>query len=316
MLIFASGRTDIPAFYSEWFMNRIREGFVDVRNPYYGDQVSRYRLVPDLVDCLVFCTKNPQPMIRHIPELRERGFALYFFVSITPYGSDIEPNVPAKQQLIESFISLSQAAGVQCVCWRYDPIFIDARYSPAYHERAFTAIADRLAGHTGRCIISFIDLYEKTKRNFPGIRAVTAAEQEELGRAFGTVGAEKGLHIESCAEKIDLSRFGILPGACISRGVVERAGGIKLRQNPGVQKLRSGCGCLPMHDIGAYNSCPHLCRYCYANYDAQLVRKNAARHDPNSSFLLGSASGKDSLHQAQQQSFRDRREEMQLELSF
>lgn len=306
MLLFASGRTDIPAFYADWLMNRIRAGFVDVRNPYYGHQVTRYKLTPEVVDCLVFCTKNPAPMIPHLDELKAAGFGLYFFVTITPYGKDIEPNVPEKSAVIASTRALSEKLGKERVCWRYDPIFVDATYSVSAHIRSFRTMAESLQGVTDRCIISFIDLYEKTKKNFPEVEEVNLSDQQFLAQAFSRVGAETGIHIETCAEKTDLSAYGVESGACVSRKVIENAAGFRLIDTLPRQNLRQHCGCIATHDIGAYNSCPHLCRYCYANYDASLVRKNHAKHNPASSFLIGEAADGDELHEAKQISLRDR----------
>lgn len=305
MLLFASGRTDIPAFYADWLMERVRAGFVDVRNPYYARQVTRYRLSPDVVDCLVFCTKNPAPMLPHLPELRERGFASYFFVTITPYGTDIEPNVPPAAAVIDATLALGTSVGTQRVCWRYDPIFVDATYSVSAHIRSFRQMAERLCAATGRCIISFIDLYEKTKRNFPGVREVSLSDQRFLAQAFSRVGAQTGIVVETCAEKADLSAYGVAAGACVSREVIEQAAGYALVTPLPRQHLRAHCACIATHDIGAYNSCPHLCRYCYANADIALVRKNFARHDPRSPFLLGGAETGDDVHEAHQECLRD-----------
>ncbi len=305
MILFVSGRTDIPAFYAEWFMKRVRAGFVDVRNPYYGQQVTRYKLTPDLVDCLVFCTKNPAPMLPCLEELQSFGFGLYFFVTITPYGKDIEPNVAEKSRVIESTLELSRALGRERVCWRYDPIFIDQTYSVSAHIREFRKMAESLRGATDRCIISFVDLYEKTKKNFPQVEEVSLKDQQFLAQALSGVGRETGIRIETCAEKADLSAFGVEAGACVSKNVIERAAGFTLVTPLPRQNLRQHCGCIATHDIGAYNSCPHLCRYCYANYDAALVRKNFARHNPESSFLLGGALPDDDVHEAKQVSFRD-----------
>src|SRR5574344_2000043 len=135
MILFASGRTDIPAFYSQWFLNRIHAGFVDVRNPYYGEQVTRYKLTPNLVDCIVFCTKNPAPLIPHLKELNE--FGTYYFITITPYGKEIEPHVPDKAEIINSVHELSECVGKEKICWRYDPIFIDKTYTAAAHICSF-----------------------------------------------------------------------------------------------------------------------------------------------------------------------------------
>ena len=305
MVLFASGRTDIPAFYAEWFMNRVRAGFVDVRNPYYGGQVTRYRLAPDVVDCIVFCTKNPAPLLPHLGELRAAGFGIYVFATITPYGADVEPNVPNKALVMDSFAELSAQLGKARVCWRYDPIFVSEDYPVSAHIRAFRAMAERLSPATDRCIISFIDLYEKTRRNFAGVAEVAEADQRFIAQAFGTIARETGIRVEACAEKLDLADYGIARGACISRAVVEQAAGIRLLPRTPRQSLRKHCACLPTHDIGAYNSCPHLCRYCYANYDAALVERNRKRHDPQSSFLLGGAQAGDQLHEAKRASLRD-----------
>ena len=305
MIIFASGRTDIPAFYSEWFMNRVREGFVDVRNPYYGEQVSRYKLTRDAVDCLVFCTKNPRPMLSHLEELKATGLGLYFFVTITPYEKDIEPTVPEKSEVMDSFIELSSSLGKQRVAWRYDPIFISEKYSVSYHIRTFRSMAEKLRDSTDRCIISFIDLYEKTKKNFPGVREVSEDDQKFLASSLSRIAAETGIRIESCAEELDLTSCGVEKGACVSREVIEGATGEHLLASVGKGNLRKHCICLPTNDIGAYNSCPHLCKYCYANYDARLVEKNFARHNPASSFLLGESKDDDKFHPAKQKILRD-----------
>ena len=305
MLIFASGRTDIPAFYSEWFMNRVRAGFVDVRNPYYGEHVSRYKLTRDLVDCFIFCTKNPAPILPYLDELKSREIGMYFHVTITPYEKDIEPNVPEKSAVMDSFIELSKALGKDKVCWRYDPIFINEKYSVSFHIKAFRAMAEKLRDSTDRCIISFIDLYQKTKKNFPGVKEVSENDQKFLASSLSRIAFENGIKIESCAEKTDLTSCGVEPGACVSRETVEKAAGIHLLPKIGVSVLRKHCLCLPTNDIGAYNSCPHLCKYCYANYDARLVEKNYARHNPKSTFLLGEAGENDIVKPAKQKSFRD-----------
>ena len=303
MILFASGRTDIPAFYSEWFMNRVKAGFVDVRNPYYPEQVTRYLLNTDAVDCIVFCSKNPAPIFPYIEELKK--FGLYFFVTITPYGKDIEPNVPDKSKVIEDFAELSRILGKKKVAWRYDPIFINGDYTAAYHIRKFREMAEKLAHFTDRCIISFVDLYSKTKKNFPTLKEVSKEDKIFIAQAFGRIGMELGIRIESCAEDIDLFAYGVERGACVSKEVIEKANGIRLMEN-GRQHLRKHCDCLPTRDIAYYNCCPHLCRYCYANYDEATVRKNYALHDVNSSFLIGGAKSTDVINVAAQKSWEDK----------
>ena len=305
MLLFASGRSDVPAFYSEWFMNRLRAGFVDVRNPYYGNQVTRYKINKDVVDCIVFCTKNPEPMLKYMEEIKSLGLAMYFFVTITPYGKDVEPNVPEKESVMEAYIRLAELVGVKNVCWRYDPIFVDEKYSVSAHIKAFRHMCETLRGKADRCIISFIDLYQKTKKNFPDVKEVSEADQKFLAQAFSRIAFENSIKIESCAEKLDLSAWGVEPGACVSRKIIEGAAGYRLIKKAGVQNLRKHCECLPTRDIGFYNSCPRLCRYCYANYDERIVRKNYSLHNPLSSLMIGNLEEEDEIKEASQKSLRD-----------
>ena len=195
MIINTGERTDIPAYYSEWFMNRIKEGYVLVRNPYYNEQVTRYSLSKDVFDLLAFCTKNPIPMLPHLKELWD--YNMFWFVTITPYGRDVEPNVPPKEKVMDAFKSLSDTLGVNCVSWRYDPILIDDTYTLDYHIETFSEMANNLKGYTDNVVISFIDLYKKTIKNFPGIKEVTQEERDAIGEAFSKIGRENGILIRS-----------------------------------------------------------------------------------------------------------------------
>lgn len=284
MILNTGSRTDIPAFYSEWFMNRIREGFVMVRNPFDPHTVIRYDIDPETTDIIVFCTKNPEPMLEHIDELKEHR--MYWNVTITPYGKEIEENVPNKKEVMDSFIRLSKKVGVNSVVWRYDPIFISERYSLDYHLLIFEKMAKYLQGYCNACIISFIDLYEKTRRNFPEVREVSRQDQEFLTERFVKIAARYGMKIRLCHEDRELERFGADASGCLSRKVLEEATGLKLKENRG-NFTRQGCECLLGNDIGAYNSCMHYCRYCYANYDKKIVAENRRLHDPKSPLLIG-----------------------------
>ena len=284
MIINTGQRTDIPAFYAEWLANRLREGFVCVRNPYNPSQVSRYCLDPSVVDVIGFCTKNPAPMFPYIELLKEYG--QYWFVTITPYGRDVEPNVPPKETVMQSFIRLSEALGSHCVGWRYDPIFIDRTYTLERHIRDFTQMCRTLAGYTSVCVISFIDLYEKVKRNFPQARTVTQQERFAIGKAFVEIGRQYGITVKSCAEGTELAAFGVDCSGCMTQETFETAIGSNL-QVPRKKSQRTECACVLGTDIGAYDTCGHLCRYCYANYNYENVRRNMQMHDPNSPLLVG-----------------------------
>ncbi|MBC3898053.1 DUF1848 family protein [Acetobacterium malicum] len=303
MILNTGNRTDIPAFYSEWFYNRIRAGFVLVRNPYYPQQVIRYRLSPEVVDCLAFCTKNPAPMLDRLSEIS--AFKQFWFVTITPYGRDIEPHVPDKSQVIEAFKRLSDAVGIQAVGWRYDPIFISKKYSLDYHLDSFSQMAASLRGYTDHAVISFIDLYQKTRRNFKGVQAVTSPERAVIGQALAAITRQNGMMLRTCLEGSDLKEFGVDCSGCMTQSVIERAIGMNLKMPKNYHTSRKGCDCLLGSDIGVYNSCGHGCRYCYANHDMETVRHNMASHDPNSLFLIGNAMAEDIIKAAQQVSYRD-----------
>lgn len=300
MIINSGSRTDIPAFYSKWFMNRIREGYVMVRNPYYPEQVTRYRLDPAVVDVLAFCTKNPEPMLPFVEELK--AFRQLWYVTITPYETEIEENVPDKAEVMASFRRLSDAVGKRAVIWRYDPIFVSEQYSVEFHQKAFEHMARELRGYTGTAVISFIDLYEKTKRNFPEVREVTGEEQENLTKAFVSIGETYGMTIRTCLENRELSGFGAVTDGCMTREVIEQAVGITL-ETPKVPGARPECGCVLGNDIGMYNTCAHFCRYCYANYDRNTVIRNMRQHDPESPFLIGGPLPGDIVRDAKQKTW-------------
>ncbi|MBQ9662277.1 MAG: DUF1848 domain-containing protein [Oscillospiraceae bacterium] len=300
MIINSGSRTDIPAFYSKWFMNRVREGFVMVRNPYYPEQVTRYRLDPAVVDVLAFCTKNPEPMLPYLEELKM--FRQFWFVTITPYGKEIEENVPDKTRVMAAFRRLSEAVGKKAVIWRYDPIFVSDQYSVGFHIEAFEKMAEELRGYTRTSVISFIDLYEKTKRNFPEVRAVTAEEQIELTKAFVSIGERYGMTIRTCLENRQLSQYGAVTDGCMTRDVLEEALGITL-ETPKGPGARPECACILGNDIGMYNTCAHFCKYCYANYDRAVVLRNMRRHDPESPYLIGGPMPGDVIREANQKSW-------------
>lgn len=303
MIINLGSRTDIPAFFSEWFYNRVDEGFVCVRNPYYQEQVTKYILDPKVVDCLVFCTKNPQPMLDKLDKISE--FGQLWFVTITPYGKDIEPYVPDVNDVLDSFKKLSDAVGAEKIIWRYDPIFVNEGYSIERHIEEFSNMAQKLNGYTQECIISFIDLYEKTKKNFKGVRAVKLFEKEFLAQNFSDIAFRNNMKLKTCAEGVEFAKYGIDIDGCITKKVIERA--IAKRLNiPKLSQARQECNCILGNDIGVYNTCRHGCLYCYANYDSVAVKNNLKKHDPTSPFLIGNyQKGFDVVKNAEQFSFVD-----------
>ena len=296
-------RTDIPAFYSEWFMNRVREGFVMVRNPYNQSAVTRYEINPGLVDMIGFCSKNPIPMLPYIAELDERGFAQYWQVTITPYGRDIEPGVPDKRGIVAAFQKLSALAGRDRIVWRYDPIFLDQKYTADVHLKAFESLARALSGWTDYCVISFIDLYPKVRRNFPQARELTQEQKIALGCGLIQIASRYGIVVRTCGEGDFLAKYGAECGGCMTPAIYEKALGQPL-SFPRFTPSLSECACYLSCDIGAYSSCQHFCRYCYANSDLSAVKKNAGLHDPRSPFLIGGPLPGDVVRQAEQKSWK------------
>ena len=302
MIINTGQRTDIPAFYAEWFANRLREGFVCVRNPYDPGRVSRYRLDPAVVDVIGFCTKNPAPMFPYMDLLSDYG--QYWFVTITPYGRDIEPNVPDKHRLIDDFRTLSGIVGIRSAGWRYDPVFISDRYTEEYHLRAFEQIASALDGCTETAVISFIDLYPKVRRNFPEVKEVTKEQRLRLGREFIRIAAAHGMTLRPCAEGDELAPYGADCSGCMKISDYEKAIGRRLIA-PARKGARAECACYLACDIGAYNTCRHLCRYCYANAEPAEVLAQSRLHDPRSPLLIGHLRNDDRIHDVPQKSWID-----------
>lgn len=307
MIINTGQRTDIPAFYAEWFANRLKAGFVCVRNPYNPSQVSRYRLDPSVVDVIGFCTKNPSPMFRYMDLLRNYG--QYWFVTVTPYGRDIEPNVPDKHRVLEDLIRLSDTVGLSSVGWRYDPVILSERYTAEYHLRAFEKMAKILEGHTKTVVISFVDLYPKVRKRFAELREVSQEQCISLDREMIEIASAHGFTVRTCAEGDELSVYGADCGGCMRISDYENAIGRRLNV-PKRKGARAQCTCYLSCDIGAYNTCLHLCRYCYANADQDTVLARSRQHDPGSPFLTGGYRDGDSIHDVPQRSWIDEQTKM------
>lgn len=307
MIINTGNRTDIPAFYSTWFRNRLQAGEVYVRHPYHPTRVTRYQLSPDVVDCFLFCTKNPQPMLSHLDELKDYG--QLWFVTMTPYGADIEPRVPKLNRVISAFKALSHKLGKERMVWRYDPILITNRYSVAHHLTVFERMAAQLEGATEVCVISFVDLYEKTLKNFSGLQAVPQGIRLMLAERLVAIAETYGMRIQTCAEGNAYAKVGVDVSGCMSQAVIERAIGATLSV-PAHAPARAGCDCLLGNDIGAYHTCAHGCRYCYATTDHEQARLFQRKHDAKSPMLLGDFTPQDTHHDAKMVSYIRRQQQL------
>lgn len=306
MIISASRRTDIPSYYSEWFYNRIKDGFVLVPNPMNIHQISRIRLTPDVVDGIVFWTKNPIPMLDRLSELND--YMYYFQFTITPYGKDIEPNLPSKNgEILTAFKRLSEMIGSDRVVWRYDPIMISERYPFEYHVHVFAKIAEELHDYTRKVTISFIDEgYRGVKSNIKELALLDfpTAIQIELSFVLSEIAHSYGLTIDTCAEKIDLQKFGIEYARCIDDRLFEKLLGCHLNVNKD-KTQRLECGCVESIDIGMYNTCRNGCRYCYANYSPNIVVRNCAKHNPLSPLISGEVGSDDKINEREVKSCKD-----------
>ncbi len=287
MIVSASRRTDIPSCYSDWFFHRLKEGYVCVRNPMNFHQVSKVSLSSEIVDGIVFWTKNPLPMMDRLGELEKYNY--YFQFTLTAYGPEVEKNLPSKNKvLIPAFQKLSKEIGKERLVWRYDPIFISEHYTMDYHCRYFEVLASRLAPYTEKCTISFLDWYRNMERDVKPLRIqmMTAAQQVELVEHLAEIADRYHIYIDTCAEAGDFSRFQVFPARCIDKARLERIGNYPL--DVGKDKnQREGCGCAESIDIGAYHTCRNGCLYCYANFNHGAAERNFEKHHVKSPLLLG-----------------------------
>ena len=286
MILNVSGRCDIVAFYTDWFMNRYKEGFVDVRNPFYPKQVSRIYFKD--VDAIVFCTKNPIPILKHLKEITK---PILFQVTLTPYKKDIEPGVIDKEKIIEAIKKISEIVGSEYIYVRYDPILLNDRYTLDYHIRAFDKLCARLEGYINHIIISFVDNYKNLNnhRKELNIKEFTSQDFEKIGKHCSSSASKHHMTVQTCFEKEDLVKYGFIKKDCIDMNLA-----FKLTGKTRFKKWQArGCGCVEMVDIGVYNSCCHFCKYCYANYDEAKVVSNSKNHNPKSSLLIGNLESDD-----------------------
>jgi len=267
-------------------------------------QVSKIRLSPDVIDCIVFWSKNPAPMLPRLGELAD--YMYYFQFTVTPYDRELETGLPQKESVIETFRRLSDRIGPKRVIWRYDPILFSQSMDVSYHLHGFEAIAKRLASCTQTCVISFVDLYQKTRRNLreTTAREPSADEITRLAAGLAAIASSYGIRIQSCAERIDLEPMGIRHGRGLRRMLIEKLLGRRLEVAKD-RNQRPECGCVQSVDIGAYDTCSHGCLYCYANTDMGTVYRNRVLHDPSSPLLIGRIGEDDIVKERTIRSFKE-----------
>ena len=289
MILSASRRTDIPAFYMPWLLNRFEQGEVLVRNPMHYHRVSRIELSPRTVSFIAFWTKDAAPAIPFLNALN--GYDYGFLYTITGYGETLEPGVPGLRASLDAFRQLAGRIGPDRMVWRYDPILLHPNLTLQDHQSLFARIACALSGSTRRCIISLLDPYPSIRGALgkAGIHSPSLSQMADLAPFLVETADRCGMTVEACAEPTDFSGVGILPGHCLNPAFT---GVISTAKDKG---QRSHCGCQPSVDIGAYHSCPHQCVYCYANHGATRVAAAIAAHDPMSPLLLGNLEPEDEV---------------------
>jgi hypothetical protein len=305
MIINTGGRTDTVQYFAPWLLRRFEEGYVLSRNPQFPDKVNRYELTPDKVDCVLFCSKNYEPILKDIHRITDR-FGSYFFYTITAYGKDVEPGVPSIEESISTLKELSSIVGRQRLTWRYDPVLLTERYTVERHIETFSRMAREIAPYVRNCVFSFVDMYDKLLFNMPEIIPLTQEDMDVLAEALGRIAGECGLSIQICGTDTDYSRFGIGRSGCMTLEVLGEANGMGFRDLKH-RGMRNGCHCIESRDIGWYDTCLNGCKYCYANSNPNKAFENYSLHDVDSPLLLGHLKDTDTVQQGDQRSFLKRR---------
>ena len=297
MIISASRRTDIPCYYSEWFLQRLQAGYVLVRNPMNHSQASRISLSPNAVDCIVFWTKDATNILDKLKYIDDLGYKYCFQYTITPYGLDIEQNLQPKEKIMRNFQLLGSLLGKHRISWRYDPIIVNEKYTVGYHIEAFEKICEMISGYADRAIFSFVDLYSKIRMKDLG--EISPETAEMLAEALGAAAKRHNIAIQTCCENQDFAKYGIQHGGCIDLSAIEKVCGYKLGLKTD-KGQRKGCNCAESVDIGAYNTCLNGCLYCYANFSRATTEKNFQNHRPSAEFLLGERKISDNIRERKQ----------------
>lgn len=301
MIINTGARTDTVQYYSKWLLKRFEEGYVMARNPLFPNKITRYELTPDAVDCVVFCSKNYEPILSQLHKITDR-FPTYFHYTITAYGKDIEPGVPSIEKSMETLKQLSGIVGKQRLSWRYDPILLTKKYTIQTHLETFEKMAKELAPYIDRCIFSFVEMYKKLESNMPELILLTEEDKRILAKGLGETAEKYGIYLQTCGTDDEYLQYGIHSSGCMTLDILGAANQLEFKELKH-KGLRQGCHCIESRDIGAYDSCINGCKYCYANKTPEKALENFKCHDPESPLLLGHVRGTDILQQGVQKSY-------------
>ena len=296
MIISASRRTDVPAFYSDWFMKRIEAGHCDVPNPFNSKQVTKVSLKPEDVDIIVFWTRNASPLLRRLEELDRRGYRYTFLYTLMDNPRAIDPRCPTLEEGLATFKNLSHRLGPERVMWRYDPILFSNVTTPEFHRKSYEGISKRLRGYTNRSIISVVNIYKKVRQRLKnlsekGIEVMECPEKTfgDLMRFMASVARESGMVLSTCAQERDLTVYGVFPGKCIDDGLIREVFGLEVSHTKDPFQ-RKACGCVTSKDIGMYDTCLYGCVYCYATTSFDRAKENYRKYDPEAPSLIARSS--------------------------
>ncbi len=304
MILNTGGRTDTVQYYSEWLLNRFREGYMLSRNPLFPNTINRIELSPELIDVVVFCSKDYSPILPRLHEISDR-FNCYYHYTITAYDTDIEPRVPGIAQSIGTLKRLSAQVGKEKIAWRYDPVLLTPKYTIGRHFETFDRMARELTPYVSRCIFSFVEMYKKLETNMPELQPISEDDKLRLAEGFGAIAKRHGLYLQTCATVGDYRRYCIHKSGCMTTEIFSEALGLRFKKTAH-KGNRAGCACMESRGVGDYNSCPNGCRYCYANKDPQKALENYRHHNPDSPLLLGEVLPTDTVKPSRQLSLLDR----------
>lgn len=296
MILSIDFRTDIPAFYSEWIVNRFKEGFLYFRNPTYPSTIHKVILDKEHIEGIIWCSKNYLPILHTLNQITDK-FPSVFHYTITGYGKEIEPNVPSIEQSVHTFKELSERYGKDKVIWRYDPIFLTEDYGITQHMNQFTNLCQSLSNHTDRVVINFVSLYEKVKRHMPESKELSYDEKILIIKNFLDITQKYGIKLQTCGNGLQFKDLeGVEVTGCLDEYALNVMGIFPKKQTKASQW---GCLCYPNTSIGEYNTCLHKCKYCYASADFDKCDKNFAKHDPKSPLLIGWPNGNEKIIETQ-----------------
>jgi hypothetical protein len=290
MIISASYKTDIPTFYGDWFMNRLRAGYCKMVNP-YGRKVYRVSLRREDVDGFVFWTKNIGPFLPHLPAVKEMGFPFIVQYTINGYPRALESSVIDARRSVESAAQVRAEYGPRVVVWRYDTVVMTSVTPHEFHVENFGRLAELLRGNTDEVVVSFAHTYKKTRRNLDDASRSngfdwwdpSAEDKRRLASTLVKIASINGIQLTVCSQR-DFVVDGAAEARCVDARRIEDVAGRQIAAR--LKGNREQCGCFESRDIGDYDTCPHGCVYCYAVQSRTMALERYRKHDPTSEFLF------------------------------